>query len=481
MEHIDAFRMLGRFDYAVGFLMGKYNLSMTGDAQDWPTLLMALSTNVNEYDRLFCVKMANASKLYVEETLSSILSQAEADRQRDLGIREAEFIFRQDPVNYANKILESRDFLIDISRDAERKKKELRKNVGIGIGIVMVIILGIVIYNLPYFAEQRAFSHIKELYDSGSKDQLEASVAEYMTKYPSGFHYSDAMYMPVKFVKGSQDIIQLLDAVDRYIEVDPQGLYVDECKFIADSIWDMEIKKYEDLASSAASKKGAEFVVSMLYYMKMNNIRTIEVRGIPHLKLKEYSEYPLSLRKLMESYTPSSPGGLISYSPPKLPDDLVTIKDKITIDDASRWIEYVISALQKGFNKVLTPNFIIFEDANSTDGRKKNLYPTVTVDYTVLTQESMKGFPDIWTYTTSNGSYVVSASLYLGIEMDFEADFSIPGENTDYVLKGHGDAGQDDLPNVDSSVVYSKMCELSTRQFAEKIADELGLIPQEEE
>lgn len=478
MTNIDPFRMLGRFDYAVEFLMRKYNLTLNSDAPDWPTLLMALSKQVNEYDRIFCERMAYASAIFVDETQTSSLNQFEADNQRSMGIREAQFIFKKDPGSYADKILLERDNFDDIEKEAQRKKQEARRNSFIGIGIVAVIIIGIIIYNLPYFAEGRAFSNVEDIYDTGTKEMLDSAVSEYVEKYPEGKHFSDVVYMPVKFVRNSNDVIQVLDAVDNYLKVDPNGPYVKDCKEISDKIWDIEIQKYKSLAESSASKEGADFVLAMLQYMKKNNVRTVEVIGVPHLDLKEYDEYPSDLRKFVESL-PSKPiPGIVPGKEPRLPEDLVTIKDKISIEDASDWVKYVISALQKGFNKVLTPDFIVFKDSDK-EKDSDNKLPKVTVNYTVSTQESVKGFPDIWTYTQSNGNYVYSASLYLGIGMTFDAVFSLPGESIKYDVSGKGDAGTDELKDVDSSVVYSKMCEISTRQFAEKIANEFGLKPKD--
>lgn len=478
MGVIDPYRMLGRFDYAVSFLMQKYNLGVSGEVNDWFSLFSALSSKVDEYDKIFCVRLAAASKILETETRLTNLNQIQADEERNLGIREAEFIFRAYPDNYANKLLEDKDYLQEIKAEEQQKKRENQRNVIIGLAIVSVIIAGIVLYNLPYFAEDRAFSRIEKLYDAGSKETLDMAVADYKEKYPEGRHFSEVMFMPVKYVRNSQDVIQVLDAVDKYLEENPKGPYVRECKEISDKIWDVEIQKYETIAQSSASQKGADFVKAMLQYMKRNNVRTIDVVAVPHLDLKEYKEYPYELRKLIESVPPNPVPGMNKGEEPKLPDDLVTIKDKITIEDAEYWVKYIVSALQKGFNNVLTPNFITFKEIHK-ENKSNNKLPKVTVNYTVSTQETIKGLPDIWVYSQSIGSYVYSAGLFLGIRMNFDATFSLPGESIQYNISGSGDAGSDDLNNISISVVYSKMCEISTYQFAEKIADEFGLKPQD--
>ena len=478
MTKIDPYRMLGRFDYALDYLMRKYNLSFTGNTPDYPILFKDLSNHVNEYDREFCEKMANASAVYADETRTSSLNQTEADFQRSLGSQEAEFIFNTQP-DYADKLLQEKDYFIDIAEEGRRKKREARRNVIIGFGIIAVVIIGIIVYNLPYFAEQRAFSEIEKYYEDGMQSSLLDAVDEYKEKYPQGKHYSEVLYMPVKYAKKSGDIIETLDAVDNYIMEDPTGPYVKECKAISDSIWDTEINKYKAKAEASASKDGADFIMDMLQYMKRNNVRTIEVVGVPNLNLKEYDEYPPEVQKLWESVQFDPMPGMALGKEPKLPDDMVTIKDKITIELAGEWVEYVISALQDGFNKVLTPNFIVFKeiDKDNKNGEKK--FPKVTVNYTVSTQEIAKDIPDIWTYTQTSYNLVTSSQLYLGIGMNFDADFTLPGEKIQYKVSGVGDAGSDDIRDVDPSDFYSKMCERSTQQFAEKIATEFGLKEQD--
>lgn len=474
MPQIDPFRMLGRFDYATGYLMSKYNLSMRGEAPDWPTMFTALSTKVDAYDSEFCVMMAAASALYTYQIQSTTLTQEQADHQRSLGEQEAQFIFAKEPNNYANKILEERDFFIEIEHEAKRRRKETLRNVYIVVALLALIIGGIIVYNLPYFAEQREYEKIVETYESADPILLEKAVEEYAAKYPRGKHFHEVIYMPVKIVRNQEDVVRTIEAVDKYLQVDPKGPYVKECKAIADSIWDQEIEKYKSLAYTYASQKGVDFVIAMLNYMKTNNIRTVVVEANPILQLKEYSEYPFEKRSFMESFTPDPIPGMKRGTEPRLPNDLVTIKDKITLEDAQEWGIYIVSALQAGFNKVLTPNFIEFIDSNETAQLNKDKCPRVTIGYTIRTQEDSYGFPRIWTYTQSDGTTVNSASLHLGISISFDANFSLPGRNLSYTVKSNGQPELENI-NVDKYAVYSEMCQLSTLNFTKQLSKDFGL------
>lgn len=473
MTSISAFRMLGRFDYAIGLLMEKYYISIQGEAPDYPVMLTELSKIVDGEDINFCLRMAEASKIFEEETRLSSLSQEQAKQESEIGFQEAASIYQKAEQDFPHKIFERKDFISEFRREEERQKKEKLRNILVGIGIIAVIVGSIVIYNLPYFSERRAFSKVMKMYESESVDMLGEAVAEYSSKYPDGKHFSEVMYMPVKFAKSNNDVILTLDAVENYLQADPAGPYAKECEALSDSIWNVEINKYKASVAVQGATKGTDFVLDMLQYMKNNSMRIVNVVGFPQLDLKEYSEYPAEMRRLMESLPSDPVKGMLPGTEPKLPDDMVTITDKIQYGEAREWTSYVVSALQNGFDKVLTPGFIVFQKTNSNETSASRC-PIVEVNYTVYNQETL-GFPEVWIHTRSDELRVYSANLFLGIAMTLDADFRLPGENISYIVSGSGDAGDDEIKNVDQRQVYARMCERITQQFADKIAKEFGL------
>ena len=100
------------------------------------------------------------------------------------------------------------------------------------------------------------------------------------------------------------------------------------------------------------------------------------------------------------------------------------------------------------------------------------------MNYTVKNQEVAPDIPDIWIHESTYGKTVVNTSLFLGIGMEFNALFSLPGTGISYDVESSGDAGSDDIKGVDEYSAYGVMCERSTQEFAAKIADEFGLTPQ---
>ena len=472
---INPYRMLGRIDYAVQYLMMKYDLSLSQEVPNYTILLSALALKVDSYDSEFCLKMAQAAGKYVAETENASISQMEADLLSEEGGREAVYVFHHNPTKYADVLLQNHDFLEDMEREEKGRKKAQIRNIIIFCAIIAVIVGGIIVYNLPYFAEQRAYENVENQFANGSKYEFEEAVSDYQENFPEGKHINEVMYMPVRFARTSPDIIEVLDAVDNYLEKNPSGVYSKECHAIYDSIWDIEIARYKKIEAASTSTEGTQFVLKMLQYMKKNRIRSVEVVGVPELDLKEYKDYPQIIRDFLESTWEDKDLKSYTGGKPHLPEDMETINDKITLAEAKEWVIYVIDALQSGFDHVLTPGFIKFEDVSTDTAGKDKIYPKIEVNYIVSNQEVGKDFPDIWTYIELNGNYIMDSALYLGIKLSFDAKFTLPGEETSFEISGKGDPGSEDINRLKPALLYSKMCERASDEFALKIISELGL------
>ena len=72
------------------------------------------------------------------------------------------------------------------------RQNNFRKNWYIHAGFI-AIILGIVIYNLPYFAEMREFGNVEKAYKSGNIHAIQAAAEKYARKYPNGKHIEEVM------------------------------------------------------------------------------------------------------------------------------------------------------------------------------------------------------------------------------------------------------------------------------------------------
>lgn len=477
-------RMAARIETATWRIMTMYNLAVARAGIDPLDLLPVLAGKVDQSDCELCLRMADELGRCRQELAANPLPANEKEGQATLGAMDANLVFRKYPGDYASHLLEQRDFVAEEEEALRKSKAERKRNILLVFGCLAVLVLGIVIYNLPYFAEKRAYGRVEKAYEQKNDYEFRQQANEYAKDYPDGRHIDDVLWLVVASDRGSNKPIKILESAENYLTLRPEGTYAARAKAVYDSVWNSEIANYDRIADERGSDAGATFVRSMLCYMRDNRVHTVSVTGVPTLDLKEYSEYPANIRALLEAlYDAESEND--SFIPgkksAKLPDDLVTIKDKITPEQARSWTGDVISSLQSGFDRVLTPGLVKFVDSGTVSDSDKGKLPTVGVDFTVNTEEETFGgiaVPSIWTYTSTRDNIIeVERSFILGISMEFKADFNYPGAASDFVVTGHGDPGEEQI-QVDKAEAYNVMCDRCVAKFADKIAAEIGLPEQ---
>lgn len=232
MEGMNPFRMMGRFDYAADYLLKKYKLNFNGDASGRVAFFATLSEHVNDYDRDFCLKMAQAVYNSQSDIAAMPYNQFGADAENRIGRQEAEYAFNQtvNGASYADMILAPTDYLPAIEAEKRKKAKERNRNIILVLAIIAVLAGGISVYNLPYFKEKRAYAELEKYYESGSTFNLVQGVKDYQEKYLDGKHISEVLYMPVKYYQSKKEVIETLDAAEEYLKAEPDGQYADECR-----------------------------------------------------------------------------------------------------------------------------------------------------------------------------------------------------------------------------------------------------------
>lgn len=486
--------MTGRIERAIQHLLDRHGLAVSQQVVDPVSVLMALSARVMTPDKELCLSLASKLVECREQESANPMAADYRNAEFSLGQEEADYIFDRYPGEYSKHLLQPTDFMsereeyleqLQAEREAaemERKRKRKRIII-ICLSCVAALAAFIVIYNLPYFAEGRAFDKVEKASQMKSSFDLGLAVDDYKQKYPDGKHIDEVLWLHVSGCNAAHATVETLNAAEYYISNSNGGVYKARCGEIYDSIWNAEIARYKIAASSKGQTDGVSFVTGMLEYMRDNKIRVISFTGIPELKLKEYAEYPENMRRLLESL----PGNMendnddklepLFHKQAKLPDDMVTIKDKLTEKEASGWSYNIIESLQKGFNRVLTPDFITITDSEDLHGNDLSRYPSVKVRYIVRTYEEEFGpfrVPSVWTYVSTRNGVEQDNCFILGISMDFNADFNYPGLKSAYVVNASGDPGSERI-EADKSVVYNRMCDRCVEKFTDKLESEFGI------
>lgn len=466
MNNIPTFRMLGRAKGLGPLLLQKYGLSTVNSQVDPVGLLVALSQqNIQEYDRNLCLHLAQAA--HEDRRRGEGRVNLDAQYAEELsGEQEAKFLFGEHPTDYATYILADTDWMPQVKAHFQKLYRRARFIRWTVAAVIVAVVLSIALYHLPYFAERRAFSETKEILASANYWEYDIAVADYFNKYPEGAHAQEVILFAVQANEQQNRPIDAVKYAGRYLHDYPEGKYTEQVTALYNQIWDSEIARFDAAAGDAATEEGPAYVRAMLQYMRDHRVSTVAVKGNPTLSLKEYSEYPRHVRTLLEIFSNDK------SSPLRLPHDMETIKNRISLNTAASYMSIITQSLQQGFNRILSPGFIVFSEDTDEAG-----LPAVTVDYTISTQETDYGgtaVPEIWEYK-SGPTYMMTPQCYLlGIGMTFDANFTIPDSDISYAVHSKGDPGSETI-NVDRSQAYEVMCRRCTERFSQTVADDLGI------
>ncbi len=329
--------------------------------------------------------------------------------------------------------------------------------------IAGVIIAGVVVYNLPYFKEKRAYNKVEE-------EQTLTACDIYEEEWPEGSHLDDVLYLRISLAEGVNRVTE----ISNYLLKCPDGKHVAEAKAESDRLWDFEIAKYEARDKKNVKEAAKEFMDAMLGYMKQNRVNTIVVDYESTLKLKEYSEYSKEIRDLLELFNDESLS---------LKDGMVTFSSNFDQASMEELNEILVGGVQKSMDKIFTPGFIHVISSEDKDVKRSEIMPKFHFDCKISSQEEKAAgytIPNIWSYTEQEYGYThlgkkeVKGYL-IGITILFNAKFALPESTVSYEFADKGEP-EDNISGIDDiKDGYRKMTSICFKKFSNKIAENMGL------
>ncbi len=423
-----------------------------------------VASNDENYVISSLMKMHTDAKEH-EQNCDVALSEKEEGDIEDMGTEEADIIFRRDlPLK---SLLEHNDILAEEKVRKEEEAKKAAKTRKIVWSCVAAIVLGIVIYNLPYFQEMRYYNKVKN-------DNY--TCESYYSRYPDGRYYEDVMLIEMQRAQAdNQSSYSHNDAPikvgTRYLHKFPNGKYASIFNYKCDSLWDAEIAKYNQRDKSKESPEAVKYITAMLDYMKTHRVNSINLRINSDVKLKDYTEYNQTIRNLLEALYKSESLKLNTAN-------VLSLKENFTSEDESVLVSILAGqGLEKSFGRMFSSDFVSIN--KSKDDFDDNA-PDLNISYVIKNIEEGEGeyaIPNIWSYSTFN-SYTKARILkayILGVDVRFEANFSIPGSSITYKYSEVGKPGNE-ISNIDDiRDGYRRMTAMCFAKFANKMADNLGL------
>ena len=466
MDQFNPYRMISRIECATRMIMQRYHLTTRQANAYLLDTIVALSThpNITDYDRALAQQMAMALTSYIKQSESLNLSQDQIRESDALGERESIFIFQRYPRQYADKVLALTDFEQERMEYERQQARQRRRNVFIVVGVVVSIIVAIWVYNLPYFAEKRAFAELQEEFDNGQLFQFE--IDSYMEEYPDGAHFEDAMIMSVEIKVEDYEFDARIEAIHDYLLKYPEGRKAAEYRKFLDNLWVNGIAQYK--ASVGESPNGAQtFMINMLEYMHANKLTQAYVVVHPELKIKDFAEYPERTKQLLRYDFQSV------FSDPD--SKIKSIKSEIDESTVNGWAADIVSIFSSSMQAHFQTKIIDFVQVTPDELPADTNSPIIHLYYTVSNQETIKGIPDIWIYSESRyySYYKTPKYAFIGIQMSFKAEFLIPGTDRQYTITAKGDPGSTDIEGTTSP--YKVMSDRCSQGFHDKVVSDFAL------
>ena len=385
-------------------------------------------------------------KRYEEEQRIPI-SDEENKKQQEKGANDVVAILRQ------GKRLDLLVQEVDFSAQEEillasQKKAKSRKRIIYG-SFIAAIILAFVIYNLPYFKERRFYNKVV-------KEQSIYTCQDYCRQFPNGKHYEDVMFLEMNLSSNPVNLLM------EYLKDFPEGKYSPVVNSRLDSLWDIEILKYEQRDKTKESPKAVKYMTEMLHYMKRNRINTILLEMNPNITLKDFDEYDEDVKEFLYSW----------YRDEKLPleGNLLSLKENFTEQDRGSLMQILADGVQKSFNNMFSKDLVSVVTSSYEAAENS---PVLSFNYVVKNRsdEQVNGLPNIWTYVQDE----TPKAYILAIDVEFDAKFSIPGSDITYEYSEVGDPGNEITGIEDVKDGYRRMTTVCFAKFSDKMAENLGL------
>lgn len=465
MEQFNPYRMIGRISRTFRILMQRYNLSLRYNNVDLKEAIDAMATRITgSIDIALLKNMSIALDDYAKQAESLNLEPQQIRDETAIGEREAQFIFQEYSYNYAARILELTDFeqeRIKLANErAEQQRAKNRKRLRIGaiiLGIVAAFVIGRYIYNLPYFAERRAYAALEKEYNEKGRLSI-WDVQRFIYDFPDNEHVEELIMLSARSANKRGKTDELHQAIYVYLERYPDGQYADECRQYYDQIWTDGIKSYRSSVGFHRSDY-EDFVIEMLNYMHTNNLNTVLV--VPHLinNLKDFSEYPEDVKRKLSN-------GIYLYGL-TIPGSIRSAKKFFNKYDFNKWGFDYEYGLEESINKPFNASMIIFNviepdsvDAHSAEPALHLYYRLSNLDYADGSPNLLSVWEEI-TYGDSGSCYKSGVGIFFHIKMELTAEFIIPGSESQIVATASCTTNDINLENMEG---YSQLCTACAKQ-----------------
>lgn len=382
-------------------------------------------------------------KAYVDNNIDDIEGVKHSHSEQCNGIEEAEYLIRRHDVE---SLLVDDDFY-KLYIDIPRQKRE---HVGekVNIAIFVLIVIAIITYFLPFFAEKRLFRSIEEM---GDKFLIES----YYSKYPDGKHIEEVMlYHMDRFADDRLSV--MIDYMSQY----PNGRYIDRVTNDYNATWSSIIASCDNLRLSGHDEL-ADFLVEMLRYMQLSRSLTIGVEEQIDIDFKEFWEYDTEAQQ-SANFEQMRAGHNIS-------DTVISIRKYLGDEQCSDIIGDTLYNNAVEFVSGLWTSDSAINICPLDKSEEENI-PTICFRAKLRNgeREDSSGvvIPEVLAlgdcfydegYTEEDLQYCVFNGYVMSVAVDLEVCFALPDGSASYIMTGRSCWSRDISPGRDASEAYSRI------------------------
>ncbi len=289
-------------------------------------------------------------------------------------------------------------------------------------------------------------------------DRTPSSWKKYFSDFPNGRHLEDVKYVQVDVCR---NIVVVRDFLIDY----PTGEYSILISALKDSLWDLEITKYEKkLSIQEGNKDALIFFNSLLEHMKDKNLSDISVKFTKSLDLKNYEDYNQNVIHFCDSLYGNIDGIVTGH--------ILPLTSNFEEGNINTLESIVVEGISKSFNNVFNEGFINVKGYNKNDSANANAL-FINIDYLIKNESLFEDYdvPNIWTYTENK----IFQTYLLGIGIEFKFTFQIPDTEVKYEFAKIAEPSGEINDIEDIRDGYQRMTQITFANYANTISENFGI------
>lgn len=455
-REFDSPRFHGRLLGYLFYLARKYGITFA--KQEDLTIMNLITKVLEKADKGECSIITGLMEIWdkkrkLEESAGITYTANGEAPIHEKGMKDVNSIMRM--YGNFNMLFEERDFYGEEEKLInEEKKKNKKITIGIFSTIIAIVTL-IIIYNLPYFKEMRYYNEVVE------RNSVYAC-QDYYSEYPNGRHYEEVMLLEANLT--DKPIV----VVTKYLNRFPDGKYSTEFNIKCDSLWDKEIEKYNSRDKSNESPEATRYMTAMLNYMKKERVNSVYLHITPNIQLKDYNDFSDNAKAYLEIINSLSSNSKSLT----IKDNILSLTGNFNEGDKESLYMILANGVKKSFERMFSSDFVsVMTDKHLTVQKSPVLKFNYVIKNQIFDIINNEEVPAIWNYS-KNG---VLEKYILGIDVAFDAKFSIPNSDIEYYYSEIGEPGNEirGIRNIEDG--YRQMTQMCFAHFANKMSEHLGL------